>query len=152
MTSNMKNILLILISFGVMIGLNSCDKFSLKKKTPEYREKLQGFYTARIVDERFSAFPDPPSGILSDVTREIKVEKSDEDSTILIDGMKFKVNTDYVYDKTDDNTPVGVGSYNFTHFEFFSRNKNDSLFYLKSQGTASLYTTRKMSAAYNRGL
>lgn len=146
----MKQLFFLSLSAFLLIGLNGCDKFSLKKKTEDYRVKLQGYYTTRIVETTYSAFPEPPSGVTSDITREVKVEKAAADSTIIVDGMTFKLPADEIYDYSDPF--VSDISYNFVHLDFYSENKVNGFDYVKSTGDAALYKTITYKATYNRPL
>lgn len=139
-------------SLALLALLSSCDNFRLfTPKDKDYRAKLEGYYKSQQTVTRYSIFPEYPSGVLSTDEKEIKVERdSDNDSAVLIDGVSYKVNSDYSYYKAE-----GVGAtaqYNFTDILFFSRDKKDSLEYLRVEGNESLYQETRTLGGYDRKL
>ena len=131
-----------------MLLLVSCDKLGLVKK--DFRNDLEGYYTVNHKCDRTSALPDPPSGVVLEETIEMKVVKGDSDSTVLVDGVEYKLDKNYGYYKQDDFG--GAQSYNYTLLKFFSKNKNDSMYIETAVGSVSLYETCKWNAGYNRKL
>lgn len=142
----------VVFSLALLVSLASCDNFQLfTQKDKDYRAKLEGYYKSQQTVTRHSIFPEYPSGVLSTEEKEIRVERdSDSDSAVLIDGVSYKVNSDYSYYKAE-----GVGTtaqYNFTDILFFSRDKKDSLEYLRVEGNESLYQETRMLGGYDRKL
>lgn len=120
-----------------MLLLISCDKLNIGKKK-DYRETYLGTYKARLYCERFSIVPEPPSGIYSDETKDILVEKGSTDSTLKINGTEYPFPSSAHYYKVTD---YGQQAYNFDSLAFFVRSKkgNDSLIIKKSSGSSNIY-------------
>ncbi len=128
--------------------LTSCDKLGLTKK--DFRDDLEGYYQLNDKCEVFSVLPDPPGGVSKDENREIKVTKSEKDSTVIIEGTEYKLDKNFGYYKQGDFG--GAQSYNYTLVKFFTRDKNDSLYIETSTGSVSVYEVCKLNAGYSRKL
>ncbi|MBX7243302.1 MAG: hypothetical protein K1X92_16280 [Bacteroidia bacterium] len=128
--------------------LASCEQLGLTKK--DFRDDLEGYYQLNEKCEIFSVLPDPPGGISKDENREIKVTKSDKDSTVIIEGKEYKLDKNFGYYKQQDFG--GPQSYNYTLVKFFTNDKNDSLYMETATGSVSVYEVCKLNAAYIRGL
>lgn len=135
----MKNILLIGFIFTASLFLVSCEQLGLTPKVKDYREGWIGTYNCKLTCERYNLFDPSVSGIYSDVDKTINVAKGSTDSTVTVDGIETKVESNGKYFLYRDYGSNDPHDYILVEFWYTKKSKNDSISFRNSTGTETAW-------------